>query len=90
MCVCHVLFALPRGVIGRLCSVIVVLPWHLLYHFYVIGCIPCILQTQDALGCQGNLMLDRMCGAQLYMVPVKSPYLTELKPRMERLADYLK
>ena len=35
-------------------------------------------------------MLDRMCGAQLYMVPIKSLYLIELKPRMERLAEYLK
>ena len=29
--VCHSLFALPLGVIGRLCSVIVVLPGHILY-----------------------------------------------------------
>ena len=31
--VCHGLFALPLGVIGRLWSVIVVLPGHLLYYF---------------------------------------------------------
>ena len=31
--VCHVLFALPHGVIGRLCSVIVALPGHLLFYF---------------------------------------------------------
>ena len=31
--VCHGLFALPRGVIGRLCSVIMALPEQLLYYF---------------------------------------------------------
>lgn len=48
------------------------------------------IQSADEVGCDGNLMLDRMCGAQLYMVPAKSSYLTELKPRMEWLAEYLK
>nr|XP_022287846.1 putative D-cysteine desulfhydrase 1, mitochondrial isoform X1 [Crassostrea virginica] len=44
----------------------------------------------EEVGCEGNLLLDRLCGAQMYMVPKQSPYLTELKPRMEKLADALR
>jgi len=41
-------------------------------------------------GYEGNLLLDRLCGAKIYLAPRKSPYLTELKPRMEKLAQHIK
>jgi hypothetical protein len=44
----------------------------------------------DDVGCEGNVLLNRMCGAHMYMVPRVSPYLTELKPRMEKLAKSIR
>ncbi|XP_060082861.1 uncharacterized protein LOC132562149 [Ylistrum balloti] len=48
--------------------------------------------TQDPaeIGVEGNLFLDRLCSAEIYVVPKKCPYETELKPRMEKLANILK
>ncbi|KAK3094941.1 hypothetical protein FSP39_008127, partial [Pinctada imbricata] len=48
------------------------------------------LKDPDSVGCEGNLLLNRLCGAQMYIVPKFSPYEEELKPRMERLAASLK
>lgn len=52
----------------------------------------CLLfwQNVDEVGCEGNVLLNRLCGAHMYMVPRLSPYLTELKPRMEKLANTIR
>ena len=52
----------------------------------------CALVSQDAegAGCEGNMLLNRLCESHIYMVPKRSPYLTHLKPRMERLAQHIK
>ncbi|XP_033760439.1 putative D-cysteine desulfhydrase 1, mitochondrial isoform X2 [Pecten maximus] len=48
------------------------------------------VQDQSKIGSEGNLLLDRLCGSNMYIVPRKSPYETELKPRMETLAKKLR
>lgn len=48
------------------------------------------VQNQSEIGSEGNLLLDRLCGANIHIVPKKSRYETELKPRMEKLAKKLK
>ncbi|XP_041357220.1 bifunctional D-cysteine desulfhydrase/1-aminocyclopropane-1-carboxylate deaminase, mitochondrial-like [Gigantopelta aegis] len=48
------------------------------------------IQSKSSVECNGNLLLDRMCGADLYIVPRQSAYLTELRPRMLRLAELIK
>lgn len=48
------------------------------------------IKSIEDVGCEGNLLLDRLCDAKIYMVPRKSPYETELKPRMEKLASKIK
>ncbi|OWF54484.1 bifunctional D-cysteine desulfhydrase/1-aminocyclopropane-1-carboxylate deaminase, mitochondrial-like [Mizuhopecten yessoensis] len=47
-------------------------------------------QDPSEIGSNGNLLLDRLCGAHIYAIPKKSPYETEMKPRMEKLAKKLK
>ncbi|KAL4227590.1 hypothetical protein ACF0H5_013033 [Mactra antiquata] len=47
------------------------------------------ISNVDEVGCKGNLLLDRLCGAKIYLTARKSPYLTELKPRMEALAKHI-
>ncbi|KAL3846757.1 hypothetical protein ACJMK2_017718 [Sinanodonta woodiana] len=44
----------------------------------------------EELGCDGNVLLDRLCGANIYLVPRKSPYLTHIVPRMEILVQKIK
>ncbi|XP_052794963.1 uncharacterized protein LOC128227996 isoform X1 [Mya arenaria] len=41
------------------------------------------------IGCEGNLLIDRLCSAKFYLAPKKSPYLTCLKPRMDKLAKHI-
>ncbi|XP_061194549.1 uncharacterized protein LOC133202707 isoform X2 [Saccostrea echinata] len=48
------------------------------------------IESEADVGCEGNVLLNRMCGAHMYMVPKLSPYLTELKPRMEKLAESIR
>lgn len=48
------------------------------------------VQNVDEVGCEGNVLLNRLCGAHMYVVPRLSPYLTELKPRMEKLANTIR
>ncbi|KAL5005385.1 hypothetical protein ScPMuIL_018841 [Solemya velum] len=48
------------------------------------------LTDAGELGCEGNVLLDRLCGAHIHLVPKFSPYLTKLKPRMEKLAAKIK
>lgn len=38
----------------------------------------------------GNVLLDKMTGANIYLIPKASKYELDIKPRMERLAVYLK
>ncbi|XP_025079618.1 LOW QUALITY PROTEIN: bifunctional D-cysteine desulfhydrase/1-aminocyclopropane-1-carboxylate deaminase, mitochondrial-like [Pomacea canaliculata] len=40
-----------------------------------------------SLGCEGNVLVDRMSAADIYLIPKMSPYLTHQKPRMEKLAE---
>ncbi|XP_070172824.1 uncharacterized protein [Littorina saxatilis] len=40
-------------------------------------------------GCEGNMLLDRLCGSHIYLVPRRNPFLTHLKPRMEQLAQQI-
>ncbi|XP_045215998.1 uncharacterized protein LOC123566167 [Mercenaria mercenaria] len=47
------------------------------------------IQDVKDVGCQGNLLLDRLCAAKIYLTPRKSPYLTQLKPRMDKLAEHI-
>ncbi|KAK7484755.1 hypothetical protein BaRGS_00024040 [Batillaria attramentaria] len=44
----------------------------------------------EGAGCEGNVLMDRLCGSHIYLVPKQSPYLTHLKPRMEKLAQEIK
>lgn len=47
-------------------------------------------QAVSDVSCEGNLLLDRLCGAQIYLTPRKSPFLSQLQPRMEKLAQHIK
>ncbi|XP_060084940.1 uncharacterized protein LOC132564287 [Ylistrum balloti] len=47
-------------------------------------------QGTCAIGCDGNALLTRLCGPNIYLVPHDSGYITELKPRMEKLAAAIK
>ena len=49
-----------------------------------------LLQNTDEAGCDGNVFLDRMLGAHMYLAPMVAPYLTHLKPRMDMIADNIK
>lgn len=60
-----------------------------------LGLTPHLFLRTDAkdvggLGSEGNVLLDRLCGSHIYLVPRQSPYLTHLKPRMEKLAQDIK
>ncbi|KAK7461192.1 hypothetical protein BaRGS_00038780 [Batillaria attramentaria] len=44
----------------------------------------------EGAGCEGNVLMDRLCGSHIYLVPKQSPYLTHLKPRIEKLAQEIK
>ncbi|KAK2166068.1 hypothetical protein NP493_1335g00002 [Ridgeia piscesae] len=48
------------------------------------------LQSTAGVGCQGNVLLDRLCGAAIYVVPNNMCYKTGLLPRMERIAQHIK
>ncbi|XP_077972381.1 uncharacterized protein LOC144411634 [Styela clava] len=41
----------------------------------------------DAIKSSGNLFLSQMCNANVYLVPKRAKYETELKPRQEALAE---
>lgn len=45
------------------------------------------IQDVAEVGCEGNLLLDRLCGADIYLAPLRSPYLTELLPRMNQIVQ---
>ncbi|XP_064615088.1 uncharacterized protein LOC135479223 [Liolophura sinensis] len=45
------------------------------------------IKDPEEVGCDGNLLLNRMCGAKMYFTPRFSPYETVLRPRMEKLAE---
>ncbi|KAH3841240.1 hypothetical protein DPMN_114699 [Dreissena polymorpha] len=47
-------------------------------------------QVVDDIGCEGNLLLDRLCASKIYLVPRQSPYLTCLKPRMDALSEHIR
>lgn len=47
-------------------------------------------EDADGAGYEGNVLIDRLCGSHIYLVPRKSPYVTHLKPRMEKLASDIK
>ncbi|KAK7461193.1 hypothetical protein BaRGS_00038781 [Batillaria attramentaria] len=60
-----------------------------------LGLTPHLILRTDATdaegaGCEGNVLMDRLCGSHIYLVPKQSPYLTHLKPRMEKLAQDIK
>ncbi|XP_046543189.1 bifunctional D-cysteine desulfhydrase/1-aminocyclopropane-1-carboxylate deaminase, mitochondrial-like [Haliotis rubra] len=60
-----------------------------------LGLIPHLLlrtttTSPSDIGCEGNVLLNRMCGAHMYIVPRASPYIAELRPRQERLAEIIK
>ncbi|XP_048249910.1 bifunctional D-cysteine desulfhydrase/1-aminocyclopropane-1-carboxylate deaminase, mitochondrial-like [Haliotis rufescens] len=60
-----------------------------------LGLVPHLILCSSAksasdIGCDGNVLLNRMCGADMYVVPRASPYLPELRPRQERLAQIIK
>ncbi|XP_033123974.1 bifunctional D-cysteine desulfhydrase/1-aminocyclopropane-1-carboxylate deaminase, mitochondrial-like [Anneissia japonica] len=40
-------------------------------------------------GCHGNMLLNSLMGASMYLVPIKAQEKTDLEPRMQRLADRL-
>ncbi|XP_064638587.1 uncharacterized protein LOC135494484 [Lineus longissimus] len=48
------------------------------------------IEKPEEVECNGNIFLNRLCGAEMYLVPKQSPYLTTLKPMMERIAQKLK
>ncbi|XP_071162953.1 uncharacterized protein [Mytilus edulis] len=39
---------------------------------------------------EGNVLLDKMSGASMYLIPKTSKYVIDIKPRMEKLADHIK
>ncbi|XP_033106061.1 bifunctional D-cysteine desulfhydrase/1-aminocyclopropane-1-carboxylate deaminase, mitochondrial-like [Anneissia japonica] len=39
--------------------------------------------------CHGNMLLNSLMGASMYLVPIKAQEKTDLEPRMQRLADRL-
>ncbi|WAQ99716.1 DCYD1-like protein [Mya arenaria] len=45
------------------------------------------IEDPSSVSCEGNLLLDRLCAAKIYLSPRHSPYLTHLKPRMDKLAE---
>ncbi|XP_013411640.1 bifunctional D-cysteine desulfhydrase/1-aminocyclopropane-1-carboxylate deaminase, mitochondrial [Lingula anatina] len=48
------------------------------------------VKHEEDIGFDGNVLLNRLCGAEMYIVPRKSPYLTHLKPKMEKIANQIK
>ncbi|XP_021359022.1 bifunctional D-cysteine desulfhydrase/1-aminocyclopropane-1-carboxylate deaminase, mitochondrial-like [Mizuhopecten yessoensis] len=48
------------------------------------------LQEARAFSCEGNALLTRLCGPDIYLVPQPAPYKTHLRPRMEELATSIK
>ncbi|XP_033126243.1 bifunctional D-cysteine desulfhydrase/1-aminocyclopropane-1-carboxylate deaminase, mitochondrial-like [Anneissia japonica] len=40
-------------------------------------------------GCHGNMLLNSLMGASMYLVPIKAQEKSDLEPRMQRLADRL-
>ncbi|XP_013388986.1 bifunctional D-cysteine desulfhydrase/1-aminocyclopropane-1-carboxylate deaminase, mitochondrial-like [Lingula anatina] len=48
------------------------------------------LKNSEDVPCNGNLLLDRMCGAQIYIVPWEGTYESHLKPSMENIARGIK
>lgn len=41
-------------------------------------------------GCRGNVLLKRMVGSQIILIPKRSPYEKAIKPRMEKMAELLR
>ncbi|KAL8580934.1 hypothetical protein ACOMHN_039634 [Nucella lapillus] len=59
-----------------------------------LGMIPHLLLRTEAedvkeCGCEGNVLLNRLFGANIYLVPKYCSYLTHLAPRMEQLAQHI-
>ncbi|CAH1783589.1 unnamed protein product [Owenia fusiformis] len=48
------------------------------------------IKDVSEVSCQGNLLMNRLCGADMYFVPRGAPYETQLKPRMEIIAQQIK
>ena len=49
-----------------------------------------LIQEKNEAGCEGNVFLDKMMGAEMYFTDLNAPYITELLPRMEKLAKKIK
>ena len=50
-----------------------------------------MLLSQDGnAGCRGNVLLKRMVGSQIILIPKRSPYEKAIKPRMEKMAELLR
>ena len=49
-----------------------------------------VFQDVEGVGCEGNMLLNRLCESHIYVVPRICPYQTHLKPRMECLAKHIK
>ncbi len=62
-------------------------PWHYVISFWFLLN---VFQSASEAPCDGNMFLNRLAGADVYIAPRKSPYATELKPRMEQLAEKIK
>lgn len=39
---------------------------------------------------EGNVLLDKMSGASMYLIPKTNKYVKDIKPRMEKLAAHIK
>ncbi|XP_013413667.1 bifunctional D-cysteine desulfhydrase/1-aminocyclopropane-1-carboxylate deaminase, mitochondrial [Lingula anatina] len=48
------------------------------------------IKNEGDVGYDGNLLLSRLCGAEMYVVPKNSSYLTHLRPKMEVIASQIK
>ncbi|XP_070538127.1 uncharacterized protein [Ptychodera flava] len=44
------------------------------------------ISEPESIGCEGNLLLDRMVGAHIYLIPKKAQYERDIKVKMEKLA----
>jgi len=45
-----------------------------------------LLQDVSELEYEGNSLINKLCAADIYLIPKKAQYLTNIKPRMEALA----
>ncbi|XP_046543179.1 bifunctional D-cysteine desulfhydrase/1-aminocyclopropane-1-carboxylate deaminase, mitochondrial-like [Haliotis rubra] len=55
----------------------------LIPHLFLTSC----AKTANDVGCRGNILLDRLSGADIYMMPLGSDDETDVHPRMEALAE---